>query len=263
MNLSSQKNVLFVVTGVACVLFSYHLILDGLESKRNDYGYFFSESALFSIVWLLLIPFIFVIFQLKWFDLSNKKLIPLILLLVLSHITIYSILVWICSYVIFDHTFDIIKNFQYGFLEFFLILVTIYFCVSILFKYKYLFNSITQKSSERKKIENIVVSDANKKELIKINSILYIKANTPYIEIQTAQKKYLEHISLKHFLDKVNKESFIRVHKSAIVNIAHVESYISRNNGDYDITMSNQHTIRLSRNYANEFKTLMTNKIGL
>jgi len=260
MNLSQQKNGLFVVSALACGLFLYHLILDGLEAKRNDYGYYFSESALFSIVWILIIPYVFLVIHFKWYDLSLKKLIPLILLIVFTHITIYSILVWIGSYIIFDHTYAIIKNFEYGFLKFFLILVTIYFSVSILFKYKYLFNSIKQIRSEHKKNENIIVSDTNKKELIKINAIVYIKANTPYIEIHTCQKKYLEQISLKHFLDKLDEESFVRVHKSAIVNIEQVESYSSRNNGDYDITMSNHQTIRLSRNYAHEFKTLMNNK---
>ena len=53
---------------------------------------------------------------------------------------------------------------------------------------------------------------------------------------------------------KVGSGAFVQIHKSLIVNLAHVESYKSRLNGDYDITMSNGTSLRLSRTYARAFK---------
>lgn len=47
---------------------------------------------------------------------------------------------------------------------------------------------------------------------------------------------------------------FIRIHKSNLVNIDFVESFVSRFNGDYDLTLSNNVTLRISRNYAADFK---------
>ncbi|RYF37203.1 MAG: LytTR family transcriptional regulator, partial [Cytophagaceae bacterium] len=44
-------------------------------------------------------------------------------------------------------------------------------------------------------------------------------------------------------------------HKSCIVNITKVRSYQSRLNGDYDLLLSNEVVLRVSRNYASGFKT--------
>jgi len=90
--------------------------------------------------------------------------------------------------------------------------------------------------------------------LIESNEILYIKANTPYLEIHTSDKKYLEQNSLKDMIQKLDHNIFIRVHKSTILNINYVKNFRSRMNGDYDVGMNNGETLRVSRNYAGAFK---------
>ena len=102
--------------------------------------------------------------------------------------------------------------------------------------------------------EHIVVSDPFKKYLIGSNDILFIKANTPYIEIHTSDKKYLEQNSLKDMMQQLDQNIFVRVHKSSILNINCVKNFTSRMNGDYDVRMNNGDTLRVSRNYAGAFK---------
>jgi DNA-binding LytR/AlgR family response regulator len=72
--------------------------------------------------------------------------------------------------------------------------------------------------------------------------------------LQTADKKHFHSATLKSLVAQLPPATFIRVHKSAIVNMAFVKSLQSRGNGDYDITMQNNSIVRLSRNYAAAFK---------
>ena len=110
-------------------------------------------------------------------------------------------------------------------------------------------------SIENKFISTVVVSDGHKKQSIIVSEILYFSANPPYINIHLESKKYLHNETLRSVSLKLKPEQFVRVHKSTIVNIKMVASFTTRLNGDYDLTMKNNVTLRLSRNFASDFKS--------
>ena len=249
------KYILIFSSGVAIILFIYHLIVDGLESKYNDCGYYLSESALFSIIWLLIIPGVYLMYRYNWYDLSIKRIIPFILLVSSVHILMYSLLVWLLSKILYDHTYHISGNLQYGFLKYLFILIIMYSLAVLLLKYYFGFKHVSDHEIKTGGTEHILVSDQNKKQLIKTNEILFIRANTPYIEIHTSDKKFLEQNSLKEINQLLDKDLFIRVHKSTILNVTCVKNFSSRMNGDYDVSLNNGEIIRVSRNYAASFKT--------
>jgi hypothetical protein len=259
------KYILIFSSGVAIILFIYHLIVDGLESKYNNYGYYLSESALFSIIWLLIIPGVYMMYKYGWYDLSLKRIISFILLVSSGHILIYSLLIWSVSMVFFEHTYHIWGNLQYGFLKYLVVLIILYTLVTVLLKYFFGRINVSDHIIKSGVTKHILVSDQNKKHLIKTNEILFIRANTPYIEIHTSDKKYLEQNSLKEIIQLLDKDVFIRVHKSTILNVTCVKNFTSRMNGDYDVSLFNGEAIRVSRNYAASFKTKLNppTQVGL
>lgn len=105
-------------------------------------------------------------------------------------------------------------------------------------------------------ITSLIVSDFNnKKVVIDTNDIYYFSANSPYINIHHQTKKYLYSATLKSLQTQLNSDQFLRVHKSYVVNIGKVVSYQSRLNGDYDLLLSDNTVLRVSRNYAVIFKS--------
>jgi DNA-binding LytR/AlgR family response regulator len=60
---------------------------------------------------------------------------------------------------------------------------------------------------------------------------------------------------LKSLENQLDKKQFIRIHKSHIINLQKIISYQSRQNGDYDVTLSDGTVLRVSRNYAKDFKS--------
>jgi DNA-binding LytR/AlgR family response regulator len=108
-------------------------------------------------------------------------------------------------------------------------------------------------------LKSLLVMDNNERIVISTADILYFSANSPYINIHHKQKRYLHNETLKSLSQRLDNELFVRVHKSVIVNIKNVQSYKSRLNGDYDLTMADGKEVRLSRNYASIFKQKFEN----
>ncbi len=108
-------------------------------------------------------------------------------------------------------------------------------------------------------MEKIIVSNGTNNIPVAVNDIMYITASTPYIVLHLESKQHLHSETLKSIQEQLDKSRFIRVHKSTIVNIDKVTSYKSRSNGDYDLTLQNGATTRLSRNFASGFKACFDN----
>lgn len=59
---------------------------------------------------------------------------------------------------------------------------------------------------------------------VKLSSILYIKALSNYVELITDKKRYVIRMSLNKFLERLDQEQFLKVHRSYVVNIKHIEA---------------------------------------
>ena len=59
---------------------------------------------------------------------------------------------------------------------------------------------------------------------IKHNDILWIKSENVYLEIKTLGKTYLVRSSFENFLQKLNDDNFVKVHRSYVVNLNHVSA---------------------------------------
>ncbi len=101
---------------------------------------------------------------------------------------------------------------------------------------------------------NIFVQEGYKKSVILIASISHVIANPPYINLYVGNKKFLHTETLKSFSAKLDPASFVRIHKSAIINLHMVDNFSSRGNGDYDLRLKDDSNLRISRNYAAVFK---------
>lgn len=251
--------VVFWVTITSTGFYIYQLIKDFIESEMKGYGYYFSESALFGSIWLLFIPLTIITWKKDFFRLTNKWLMLMIPSLTVGHILSYALIVWIISGIFMNQPFVIFRNFKFGLLEYFLIISIVYFLIIFLLRI------FTAKNGSGKAsvsyAQNLVLTKNSRKDIIPVDGIISIHANTPYVEVITHDKKYLEKISLKELQQQLDPSIFLRVHKSAIINLLQVKSYTSRMNGDYDIILLNDNQVRMSRNFAPDFKRLVKQDI--
>lgn len=241
------------------------LTQDFLRSYLKNSAFYFSESFIFSSFWWLFAPLLFTqYFAVRY---KNKKRLAfqlaLIVIPIFLHLFAFPFLVWALSTVLYYHTYSFHQTFRYTLSGHLYLLVLFYSIPVLVFQ---VFSKKTNSAAPDSEIQNkrfvnqfistIVVSEGNKKYSVIVSEILYFIANPPYINLQLEGKKYLHHETLKSISNKLNAEQFVRVHKSTIVNIKMVASYTTRLNGDYDLTMKINVQLRVSRNFATNFKNL-------
>jgi DNA-binding LytR/AlgR family response regulator len=71
--------------------------------------------------------------------------------------------------------------------------------------------------------DHIYIKSEGKLIRLSNDSILYIESMGDYVKFVTADKKYITHNTIKNLEDKVNKQYFLKVHRSYIVNLHKID----------------------------------------
>lgn len=232
---------------------------DFLQAKYQSYSFYFSESLLFNLFWVLIIP---VTFLLRLAFKKSKTLLKIqskwtvraffVLLATVLHLLLFAFLVYAVSGLFYEHTFGFLDNLVYSLANDLYKYLLIYMAISLIPMQKSPDQEI-QKSTEYP--DFFLLHAGKKTEKVPAESILFIASATPYVEFYTSERKYLQQGSLKSFSEKLDPAVFVRIHKTTLVNIGKVDSLSSRGNGDYDLLLSNGQQLRLSRNYVQDFRS--------
>jgi hypothetical protein len=261
----SDSKVISVLTLLVLAFVVIALMQDFLQSNLKNSSFYISESFIFSSFWWLFAPLLFTQYSIVTHK-YRKELkfhAVLIILPIFLHLFAFPSLVWLLSKVFYYHTYSFQQTFRYTLSEHLYLLVLFYSIPIMAFQFFLKTTKLANPAFEAQNegiidqfISNIIVSDGNKKHSIIVSEILYFSANPPYITLHLESKKHLYNETLKSISIKLNPEEFIRIHKSTIVNIKMVTSYTTRLNGDYDLKLKNDVQLRISRNFASDFKIL-------
>lgn len=233
------------------------ILQDLLEANFQNSSFYLSESFLFSSFWWLFIPLLYAQFKLNKPKNKHKIVFKILLIVapILLHLITFPAVIWLFSKLFYEYTFRYQQTFQY------MVSVHLYklvlFYTLPLFSYHFIkqkFQARATNNQSNTYKSTLLVNEGSKHLVIAVADILYFTANSPYINIHLIDKQYLYNESLKSLGTKIDPSKFVRIHKSTIVNIEQVQSYTSRLNGDYDLTVKDGTILRVSRNFAANFK---------
>lgn len=88
--------------------------------------------------------------------------------------------------------------------------------------------------------------------LIDSAAIHSLEADDNYVHVQTADHTYVLRRTLRDLLLQLGEQRFVRIHKSAAVNLAEIDALSPLFKGDYELRLRSGRTLRLSRRYAAE-----------
>lgn len=81
-------------------------------------------------------------------------------------------------------------------------------------------------------LERVAVKSGSKIHVVLVSEILYLQADGDYVDIFTANGKFLKEQTMKYFEEHLPANQFVRVHRSVIVNvemISRIELYEKQN----------------------------------
>lgn len=100
--------------------------------------------------------------------------------------------------------------------------------------------------------DRLLVPRGERLELIDSSGIQWLEADDNYVHVHTAGQKYLLRRTLQDLLTQLGEQRFVRVHKSAAVNISEIQSLTPLFKGDYELQLRSGKSLRLSRRYRDE-----------
>jgi len=258
---ATQDRILVLMPIILATCVAFTITLDLLDSKFQQTSFYIFESLIFSSFWWIFIPLLYAQFTFAKVYKTKAATTLLLSIPIIAHLFTYPAIIWLISTIFYHHTFFYWQTFTYELTEYGFVILMAYCVPFVLYnsfnvkpKNEPTLSATTDTPAQSNLTPSLFVMDGNKRIALNTSDILYFSANSPYINIHHKQKRYLHSETLKSVSETLNKEVFVQVHKSAIVNIKKVQSYKSRLNGDYDLTMTDGTELRLSRNYASAFK---------
>ncbi|PZN35132.1 MAG: hypothetical protein DIU71_00830 [Proteobacteria bacterium] len=97
--------------------------------------------------------------------------------------------------------------------------------------------------------ERLLVPVGESLQLIERAAIDWLEADDNYVHVHTRARSYLLRRTLQDLLAQLGERQFVRIHKSAAVNISAVAALTPLFKGDYEVRLHSGHTLRLSRRY--------------
>ena len=98
--------------------------------------------------------------------------------------------------------------------------------------------------------DRLLVPASDGLRMIDCAGIHSLEADDNYVHVHTADQQYLLRRTLHDLVQQLGERRFVRIHKSAAVNIGEIEALSPLFKGDYELRLRSGKLLRLSRRYA-------------
>lgn len=103
-------------------------------------------------------------------------------------------------------------------------------------------------------LERFVVRLRGRMLLIQAVDVDWLQAEDNYVRIHSGTASYLHRETLSNLTTKLNPRKFVRVHRSALVNVDKIREVLLQD-GEYQLVLINGSRVGLSRTYRDDFFT--------
>jgi two-component system LytT family response regulator len=104
--------------------------------------------------------------------------------------------------------------------------------------------------------KRLAIRDGAETACVDVDNIDWVDAAGDYMCVHAAGNTYVLRGTMKHLEELLNPETFVRVHRSAIVNRHRVTSMRPHRNGEYFLQLGSDTELKLSRKYKGSLQRL-------
>jgi two-component system LytT family response regulator len=97
--------------------------------------------------------------------------------------------------------------------------------------------------------DRIALKSAGRVVFVKRAEILWLEASGNQVKVRTTTGTLALRDTIKNMEGRLDADSFVRIHRSTIVNVDHVREIRPWYTGEYIVVMSDRHELTLSRGY--------------
>lgn len=104
--------------------------------------------------------------------------------------------------------------------------------------------------------ERVFVESASKMIALPVKDIDWVEADGDYARIYAGGRFYISKFGITNLADKMNPASFVRIHRSVIVNL-HKVSTLEKDAGSYFVVLNSGETHKVGRTYVEAIRKWM------
>ena len=113
---------------------------------------------------------------------------------------------------------------------------------------------LSELQQRKKYLEKLIIRDGGRVFFLRADEIDWIEAAGNYVRLHTGKEEYLYRETMLNLEAQLNSERFVRIHRSAIVNIERIKELQPWFRGDYVIVLRDNQKLTLSRTYRGRLK---------
>ncbi|HEX8155301.1 MAG TPA: response regulator [Thermoanaerobaculia bacterium] len=100
------------------------------------------------------------------------------------------------------------------------------------------------------RLTRITVRHRDRFLIVKTADVDWLAAAGNYVEVHAGEKAYLVRSTIANLDARLDPRTFVRIHRSTIVNVERIAEIRSDAHGDYDVTLHGGKVLRMTRNYS-------------
>ncbi len=108
-----------------------------------------------------------------------------------------------------------------------------------------------------KHLERFVVKAGGRIFFLRTSEVEWIEAEGNYVNVHTATRSHMLRETLNGLEAQLDPAKFIRIHRSAIVNLAYVKELQTWTHGEYHVIMQSGKQLTLSRNFRERLQEVL------
>lgn len=116
-------------------------------------------------------------------------------------------------------------------------------------------------ATSRRYLRRLAVRSAGKTVLVNVEEVDWIGGAENYVELHAGRANHLLHVRMSALEAALDPTSFLRVHRSIIVNLARIRQLQPAAHGDYVITLRDGTQLKSGRTYAERLQELLSNRL--
>ncbi|MFN6114754.1 MAG: LytR/AlgR family response regulator transcription factor [Flavobacteriales bacterium] len=109
--------------------------------------------------------------------------------------------------------------------------------------------------------EHFTIKDKGREHKVKAEDILYLRAEGNYLCLQLKERSFLYRMTMNAVESELDPARFMRIHRSYIVNRAHVRSSRYSGNNEFIFSMANNERIVSGRSYKEQIAKMLTEQV--
>ncbi len=113
----------------------------------------------------------------------------------------------------------------------------------------------------RRYLTRVAVKANGRAYFVRVNDLDWIEAADNYVRLHTGATSHLLRESLRAFESKLDPRAFLRIHRSAIVNVDAIREMQPWFHGDHVLILRSGARLMCSRRYDAQLRTLLANEV--